>query len=104
MVNVPSRGASFTAIVREVEMEIADPADDRSFYTIGFANDLASPLGIEYAASATTIALQDMPPLLTDHPSRRLLPSGLDGGADHRRDIDDRGGGCRIGASQRHWH
>ncbi len=64
MVNVPSRGALFTAIVREVEMEIADPADDRSFYTIGFANDLATPLGIEYAASATTIALQDMPPLL----------------------------------------
>ena len=64
MVNVPSRGALFTAIVREVEIEIADPADDRSFYTIGFANDLASPLGIEYAASATTIALQDMPPLL----------------------------------------
>ena len=63
-VNIPSRGASFVAIVREVQMEIADPAADRSFYTIGFANDLASPLGIEYAASATTIALQDMPPLL----------------------------------------
>ena len=64
MVNVPSRGAVFTAIVREVEIEIADPADDRGFYTIGFANDLASPLGIEYEASATTVPLQDMPPLL----------------------------------------
>ncbi|MFZ0420474.1 MAG: hypothetical protein WAM04_20390 [Candidatus Sulfotelmatobacter sp.] len=63
-VNVPSRGASFVAIVRQVEMQVADPADDRSFYTIGFANDLASPLALEYAASATTIALQDMPPLL----------------------------------------
>ena len=63
-VNVPSRGASFVAIVREVQIEIADPAADRSFYTIGIANDLASPLGIEYTASATTIALQDMPPLL----------------------------------------
>jgi hypothetical protein len=63
-VNVPSRGASFTAIVREVEIQVADPADDRGFYTIGFANDLAAPLGIEYGASATTIALQDMPPLL----------------------------------------
>jgi hypothetical protein len=63
-VNVPSRGAAFVAIVREVGMEIVDPADDRSFYTIGFANDSASPLAIEYAASATTIALQDMPPLL----------------------------------------
>lgn len=63
-VNVPSRGASFTAIVREVEIQIADPADDRGFYTIAFASDLAEPAGIEYEASATTIALQDMPPLL----------------------------------------
>jgi hypothetical protein len=63
-VNVPSRGASFVAIVRQVEMEIADPANDRSFYAISFANDLASPLAMEYAASTTTIALQDMPPLL----------------------------------------
>lgn len=63
-VNVPSRGASFTAIVRQVEIEIADPADDRGFYTIGFANDLASPLAIEYVATTTIIALQDMPPLL----------------------------------------
>jgi hypothetical protein len=63
-VNVASRGASFTAIVREVNIQIADPAEDRGFYRIGFANDLASPLAIEYAASATTIALQDMPPLL----------------------------------------
>jgi hypothetical protein len=62
--NVPSRGASFTAIVREVDIEIADPANDRGFYTIGFANDLASPLAIEYGTSATTIALQDLPPLL----------------------------------------
>jgi len=65
VVNVPSRGASFTAIVREVEIQVVDPADDRGFYTIEFANDLAEPLGIEYGASATAIALQDMPPLLT---------------------------------------
>ena len=63
-VNVPSRGASFTAIVREVGIQVADPADDRGFYDIGFANDLAAPLAIEYGASATVIALQDMPPLL----------------------------------------
>jgi len=63
-VNVPSRNAVFTAIVREIAMQIADPADDRSFYTIGFANDLAAPLGIEYEGSAITIPLQDTPPLL----------------------------------------
>ncbi len=63
-VNAPSRGALFTAIVREVKVQIADPADDRSFYTIEFANDLAALLGMEYGATSTTIALQDMPPLL----------------------------------------
>ena len=63
-VSAPSRAAVFTAIVREVEIQIADPADDRGFYAIGFANDLADPLAIEYAAATTTIALQDTPPLL----------------------------------------
>ena len=63
-VSVPSRGASFVGVVREVEMELADPANDRSFYKIAFANDLASPLAIEYEAATTTITLQDMPPLL----------------------------------------
>jgi hypothetical protein len=62
--NVPSRSASFNAVVREVEIEIADPADDRGFYTIGFANDLASPLGMELEATTTVISLEDMPPLL----------------------------------------
>jgi hypothetical protein len=60
-VSVPSRGAIFTAIVREVTIEITDPADDRGFYTIGFANDLAFPLAAEFGTSAITVALQDMP-------------------------------------------
>src|SRR5271165_672666 len=63
-VNAPSRGAAFTAIVREVEIQIADAANDRGFYTIGFANDLTAPLAIEYGASKATISLQDVPPLL----------------------------------------
>jgi hypothetical protein len=62
-VNVPSRGAMFSAIVRDVEIEIADPANDRGFYIIGFANDLAMPLGIEYQSSAKIIPLQDTPRL-----------------------------------------
>lgn len=62
-VNVPTRSAVFTAIVREVQIEIADPADDRGFYTIVFANDLATPLGIEFGGNAVTIQLQDTPDL-----------------------------------------
>ena len=58
-VNVPTRGAVFTAVVREVQIQIADPADDRGFYKIVFANDLAVPLGIEYGDNAVTIELQD---------------------------------------------
>jgi hypothetical protein len=64
-VNVPSRGAAFTAIVRQVEIQIADPADDRGLYKIEFANDLASPLAMQPEATLTTVPLQDMPPLLT---------------------------------------
>ncbi|HXY78876.1 MAG TPA: hypothetical protein VEH47_08680 [Candidatus Acidoferrales bacterium] len=65
-VNVPSRGAAFTAIVRRVTIDVADAADDRGMYTIEFANDLATPLAYQDEASATTILLQDMPtPLAT---------------------------------------
>ena len=60
-VNVPSRNAVFSAIVRTVSIEVADPADDRGMYTIEFANDLAVPLALQDASSATTVSLQDMP-------------------------------------------
>ncbi len=62
--NIPSRGAAFTAIVREVTIEVADPADDRGWYRIGFANDQASPLAIDLGAAASSIGLQNVPPLL----------------------------------------
>jgi hypothetical protein len=46
-VNVPSRNANFTAIVREVDVTASDPANDRSEYKIAFANDAAAPLSLE---------------------------------------------------------
>jgi hypothetical protein len=66
VVNVPTRGAAFTAIVRQVVIQLMDPANDRGFYVIEFANDLAQPLGSEFTASATVIALQDIPPVLAN--------------------------------------
>ena len=60
-VNVPSQNAAFTAIVRNVSIDLVDPADDRGMYAIEFANDLATPLGLQDESSATTIPLQDMP-------------------------------------------
>jgi hypothetical protein len=65
-VNVPTRGAVFTAIVRQVTIQLLDPTNDRGFYAIEFANDLAQPPGSEFTASATLISLQDMPPVLAN--------------------------------------
>jgi hypothetical protein len=50
-VNAPSRGANFTAIVREVEIDCTDPANDRSQFTLKFANDAAGTLGFELDAA-----------------------------------------------------
>ena len=44
-VNVASRNAAFTAIVRRVRIDVVDLTNDRGMYFIEFANDLASPLG-----------------------------------------------------------
>jgi hypothetical protein len=44
-VQVPSRGALFAAIVREVKLEILDLANDRSRYMLRFADEGAEPLG-----------------------------------------------------------
>ncbi len=60
-VNVPSRGAVFDAIVRQVTINVMDPAGDRGMYTIEFANDLAVPLALQESASATAVPLQDVP-------------------------------------------
>ncbi len=59
-VSVPSRGAVFTAIVREVDVQVISLADDRSLYTIKFANDAASLLAFKFenmtlATPVTTI-------------------------------------------------
>src|SRR5271165_905313 len=47
-VSVPSRGAAFSAIVREVDVEVVSLATDRSLYTIRFENDAASLLAFEF--------------------------------------------------------
>jgi len=64
-VNVPSRNAVFSAIVRTVSIDVVDPGDDRGMYTMEFANDLATPLALQEGASAATIPLQDVPTQLS---------------------------------------
>jgi hypothetical protein len=51
-VNVPSRGAAFRAIVRDVEIEAADLGGDAAQYTIQFATDSAEPLAFQLEAAA----------------------------------------------------
>ena len=46
-VSVASRDAEFSAIVREVEIEAADPAGDRCRYLMRFANEAATALGLD---------------------------------------------------------
>lgn len=59
--NVPSRNATFDAIVRRVSTEVVDPQNDRGLYKIEFANDLASPLAYQQQDSGTVVSLQDSP-------------------------------------------
>jgi len=60
-VNVPSRSAAFSAVVRKVSVELLDPANDRGTYDIEFADDLSSPLGHQEDEAVTWVSLQDSP-------------------------------------------
>ncbi len=56
-VSSPSRGADFTAIVREVELQVVSLADDRSQYDIKFANDAGEPIAFRLEAITLTAPL-----------------------------------------------
>ena len=64
-VNVPSQDAGFSAIVRTVNIQLADGTGDRGVYTIEFANDWAAPLAMQDEEGAVTIPLHDLPPRLS---------------------------------------
>jgi hypothetical protein len=55
--NIPSRAAVFSAIVREVDIDIKDVQDERSYYKIKFANDAATPLAFEVEGTLVTSSL-----------------------------------------------
>ena len=54
-VNVPSQGAQFGAIVREVVIAIADLFSDLAQYQIHFANDAAEPLAFQFEANSQRV-------------------------------------------------
>jgi hypothetical protein len=55
--NIPSRGAVLSAIVREVDIEVRDVQDERSYYKIKFANDAAAPLAFEVEKTLVTSSI-----------------------------------------------
>jgi hypothetical protein len=56
--NIPSRGAAFAAIVREVDIAVKDVADGHCRYQIKFANDGAEALGFEFEAAKVKTPLK----------------------------------------------
>jgi len=64
-VNVPSQGAQFMAVVREVVIGIADLSSDLAQYKIRFANEAAEPIAFQFEVnSARTIP--SVPPVPQD--------------------------------------
>jgi hypothetical protein len=60
-VDVPSQNAAFSAVVRRVNIDVVDVADDRATYEIEFANDFAAPVAFQDQSSTRVVPLQDLP-------------------------------------------
>ena len=60
-VDLASQSVNFPAIVRSVRIDCIDGADDRSIYTIEFANDSAKSIALQMESSATGVALGSSP-------------------------------------------
>jgi hypothetical protein len=56
-INIPSRAATFQAIVREVDIEVKGLAGEHSIYKIKFANDAAKSLAFEFDSATIASAL-----------------------------------------------
>ena len=50
-VSSPTRAASFTGVVRDVEVQVKDLDQDHSIYKLNFADESAQPLGFEFQSS-----------------------------------------------------
>jgi hypothetical protein len=66
-VSTPTRGAAFSAIVREVQIQVKDLDGEHSAYKVSFADDASVPLAFEFQSgriktlpAATPIAMQQI--------------------------------------------
>ncbi|HZR57137.1 MAG TPA: hypothetical protein VFA74_09720 [Terriglobales bacterium] len=73
-INVPSRGAAFLAIVREVEIDHKDLANEHSIYKIKFAQDGAKSLSFEFQAAKIS-TFPDLIPVTNTQVGTVFLPS-----------------------------
>ena len=74
-VTAPSRQANFSAIVREVDLRVTSLGQDRSEYTIRFANDAAESMAAEFATQKLPDPLPV--PFTTSGPSASLYLAPL---------------------------
>lgn len=58
----PSRGAEFTATIRNVEIDVNDLQEDRSIYRLKFANDAAESLSFEFEKGIVREPLENIVP------------------------------------------
>jgi len=56
--DIPSRSATFQAVVRKVEVDVRDVAGEHSVYRLTFANDAAEPLAFEFQTSLLASSLE----------------------------------------------
>lgn len=64
-VHVPSRGAAFEAIIRQIQIDVRDLAGEHSQYKIGFATDTAQPLAFAFDSGNTSLPV-NLPVLTTE--------------------------------------
>jgi hypothetical protein len=72
-VSAASRGATFQAIVRQVEIEIQDLKEEHGLYKIQFADDASSPLSFEFQ-SATVVLPLSLTEMTTAQVGSMFLP------------------------------
>lgn len=73
-VNVPSREATFTATVRQVEIEVRDLDGEHSNYKIEFADDFAAPLAFSFGAAEVLLPVT-LTTMTTSQVEALFLPS-----------------------------
>jgi hypothetical protein len=64
-VHLPSRGAAFEAIIRQIQIDVRDLAGEHSQYKIGFATDTAQPLAFAFDSGNTSLPV-NLPVLTTE--------------------------------------